>query len=182
MFIPIDAKDSELIDELADLTYVAFKAHAPDWRPTAADARQRVLGASVPDRINRVLLSAEAKPIGWIGVTPIHHGRIWEIHPVAVSHAEQGKGYGRALVNEIEHLARAHGVLGLLVGTSDETGATPLYGVDLYRNPCDVLDKLTGAEKHAVTFWKKVGFTIVGVVPDAEGCGEPAITLAKHVG
>jgi aminoglycoside 6'-N-acetyltransferase I len=181
MHITIDRTDSILVDELARLTYKAFKTHAPDWLPTTADARRRVLQAAAPDRINRVLLNPHAKPLGWIGVTPINHGRIWEIHPLAIAPAEQGKGYGSMLVNEIEWLAQLHGVLGLLVGTSDETGATPLYGVDLYQNPCELLNRLTCAEQHAVTFWRKVGFTVVGVLPDAEGRGRPGITLAKRV-
>ncbi len=182
MYITIDPTDPIQIDELARLTYDAFKTHAPDWLPAAADARRRVLQATGADRINRVLLNSDAKPRGWIGVTPINHGRIWEIHPLAVAPAEQGNGYGSMLVREIERLAQLRGVLGLLVGTSDETGATPLYGVDLYQNPCGLLNRLTGTEQHAVTFWRKIGFTIVGVVPDAEGRGRPGITLAKRVG
>jgi aminoglycoside 6'-N-acetyltransferase I len=182
MYTAIDPTDPIQIDELARLTYAAFKTHAPDWLPTAADARRRVLQATAADRINRVLLNSASVPVGWIGVTPINHGRIWEIHPLAVAPAEQGKGYGSMLVSEVERLAQSRGVLGLLVGTSDETGATPLYGVDLYQNPCALLNRLTGAEQHAVTFWRKVSFTVVGVVPDAEGRGRPSILLAKRVG
>ena len=182
MFITIDPTDPALVDELAQLTYVAFKVHAPNWLRNETDAKRQVLKATETDRINRVLLSPKATPIGWIGVIPINHGRIWEIHPLAVSPAEQGKGYGRTLVLEIERLAEEQGVLGLLAGTSDKTGATPLYGIDLYQNPFKVLKKLNGAENHPVTFWKRAGFTVVGVVPDAEGRGKPAISLAKRIG
>jgi hypothetical protein len=38
MYTTIDPTDSIQIDELARLTYAAFKTHAPDWLPTAADA------------------------------------------------------------------------------------------------------------------------------------------------
>lgn len=182
MFITIDSTNSVLIDELAHLTYLAFKVHAPSWLPSEADARRQVLRATEPDRISRVLLSPHATPIGWIGVIPIHHGRIWEVHPLVIAPAKQGQGYGSMLVREVERLAATRGILGLMAGTSDETGATPLYGSDLFRNPFAGLSKLTGAENHPVTFWTKVGFTIVGVVPDAEGRGKPAITLAKRIG
>ena len=171
-----------LINELAHLTYLAFKAHAPNWLPSETDAKRQVLRATESDRISQVLLSPDATPIGWIGVIPIHHGRIWEIHPLAVSPTKQRQGYGSMLVREVERLASERGVLGLMAGTSDETGATPLYGIDLYQNPFAVLSKLTGAEHHPVTFWRKIGFTIVGVVPDAEGRGKPAISLAKRIG
>lgn len=101
---------------------------------------------------------------------------------MTIAPAEQGKGYGSMLVNKIERLAQSRGVLGLLAGTSDETGSTPLYGVDLYQNPCELFNRLIGAEQHVVTFWRKVGFSVVGVLPDAEGRGRPGITLAKRVG
>jgi aminoglycoside 6'-N-acetyltransferase I len=182
MFITIDSSNVALINELAQLTYLAFKVHAPNWLPTATDAKRQVLRATETDRINRVLLSPHATPIGWIGVIPINHGRIWEIHPLAIAPAQQGHGSGRMLVQEIERLAAEHGVLGLMAGTSDETGATPLYGIDLYQNPFEVLNKLDSTENHPVVFWKKIGFTIVGVVPDAEGRGKPAISLAKRIG
>ena len=182
MLIPIDPANLALIDALAHLTFWAFKVHAPNWLPSEADARRQVLSATAPDRINRVLLSPQATPLGWIGVMPINQGRIWEIHPLAIAPDQQGHGYGRMLVQAIERLATERGVLGLLAGTGDTTGATPLYGMDLYQNPCAGVHKLSGRENHPVTFWQKIGFTIVGVVPDAEGRGKPAITLAKRIG
>lgn len=182
MLIPIDSANLALIDTLAHLTYWAFQVHAPSWLPSEADAKRQVLRATETDRINRVLLSPQATPRGWIGVIPINDGRIWEIHPLVVAPDQQGHGYGRMLVQEIERLAAQRGVLGLLAGTSDETGATPLYGIDLYQNPFAGLNKLSGRENHPVTFWQRLGFTIVGVLPDAEGRGKPAITLAKRIG
>lgn len=182
MFITIDSTNVALINALAHLPYLAFKVHAPSWLPSEADATRQVLRATEPGRINRVVLSPDTTPMGWIGVIPINHGRIWEIHPLAIAPAQQGHGYGTMLVQEIERLAAERGVLGLLAGTSDKTGATPLYGIDLYQNPFDVLNQLSSVENHPVVFWTKIGFTIVGVVPDAEGRGKPGISLAKRIG
>ena len=39
--------------------------------------------------------------------------------------------------------------------------------------------KTTGA--HPLGFWQRVGYTVVGVVPDAEGPGKPTILLAKRI-
>lgn len=128
-----------------------------------------------------MLMDANDNPLGWIAAIPLNHGRIWEIHPLVVSVAEQGKGYGRALVMAIEHLAHQKGVLGLSAGTSDETGATTLYGVDLYQNPLAALAHLQSHQTHPYEFWIKMGFTVVGVMPDAEGRGKPGIHLAKRI-
>lgn len=170
-----------MIDRLAQLTYEAFKQSAPSWLPTLADARRQVLNALAVDRICRVLMDANDNPLGWIAAIPQNHGRLWEIHPLVVSVEAQGKGYGRALVREVERLAQQQGVLGLFAGTSDETGATSLYGVDLYQNPLAALAKLQSYQPHPYQFWLKMGFTVMGVTPDAEGRGKPGIHLAKRV-
>ena len=175
------SEESMLIASLTQLTYDAFKQPAPSWLPTLAHAQRQVLNALASDRICRVLLDANDNPLGWIAAIPLHHGRIWEIHPLVVAVAEQGKGYGRALVKEIERLAQQKGVLGLSVGTSDETGATTLYGVDLYQNPLAALAHLQSHQPHPYEFWIKMGFTVVGVVPDVDGRGKPGIHLAKRV-
>jgi aminoglycoside 6'-N-acetyltransferase I len=175
------AEEIVLIDCLAQLTYSAFKSHAPNWLPTVEDARKQVLKALAPNRICRVLLNPGDHPLGWIAAIPLHHGRIWEIHPLVVSIPEQGKGYGRTLVRDLERLVQQAGALGLIAGTSDETDATTLYGVDLYKNPLDALANIRSKRKHAYEFWLKIGFSIVGVMPDAEGRGKPAILLAKRI-
>jgi aminoglycoside 6'-N-acetyltransferase I len=56
-----------------------------------------------------------------------------------------------------------------------------LYGVDLYENPLGALANIRSKRKHAYEFWLKIGFSIVGVMPDAEGRGKPAILLAKRI-
>jgi aminoglycoside 6'-N-acetyltransferase I len=180
--VAINPEDNRLIDNLAQLTYEAFKLHAPSWLPTLADARRQVLKSIVPDRICRVLIGSNDEPVGWVGVIPIHHGRIWEIHPLAVSVREQGKGYGRILVTEVQQLAERQGVLGLVAGTSHETGATSLYGIDLYDDPLEALKTLTCGTHHPLGFWMRIGFTVVGVMPDVDGRGKPGISLAKRIG
>lgn len=180
-FCSIDLANTAQIDALAHLTFEAFKLYAPTWLASTSDAEQRVRQATEKDRLNRVLVDADDQPKGWIGVIPMNHGRIWEIHPLVISPESQGQGNGRMLVLEVERLAKKCGVLGLVAGTSDETGATPLFQIDLYTNPLKAMSMLTGSENHPVAFWMKIGFRVVGVLPDAEGRGKPGITLAKRV-
>ena len=56
-------------------------------------------------------MNSQNHPVGWIGAIRQNGGRVWEIHPLMVTKSEQGKGFGRALVNDIEELAQAAGVL-----------------------------------------------------------------------
>ena len=68
------------------------------------------------------------------------------------------------------------GALTLLVGTSDEMARTSLAGQDLFRDPIGALRDLQPTGHHPLGFWKRVGYTVVGLVPDAEGPGKPQDT------
>lgn len=179
----IDLVEDEtgLIEQLAHMAHAAFQTHAPGWLPTVQDARDEVLESLEPKKVSRVLIDENRQPLGWIGATSQSGGRVWEIHPLAVAPAAQGRGYGRALIADIEVLAHAAGVLTLLVGTSDATDATTLSGVDLYADPATAIAGIRALRDHAYRFYLRLGFTVVGIVPDADGIGKPGITLAKRV-
>ncbi len=75
--------------------------------------------------------------------------------------------------------AREQGAYTLRVGSDDEVGMTSLANVDLYS---DLPSKLAGAwsgSRHPIGFYRRVGFSLVGVIPDANGPGKPDIILAK---
>ena len=44
------------------------------------------------------------------------------------------------------------------------------------------LSRLAPTKGHPYTFYQKAGFTVVGVVPDADGFGKHDILMAKKVG
>ncbi len=93
----------------------------------------------------------------------------------------KANGYGRVLIEDIERHAREQGVLTLWAGTSDEMGLTNLADVDLYADPAGAISDIASIKPHAWEFWASVGFTVVGLMPDAEGRGKPSIVLAKRV-
>ncbi|MEJ6950359.1 hypothetical protein [Natronospora cellulosivora (SeqCode)] len=69
------------------------------------------------------------------------------------------------------------------LGSDDEDGSTSLSNVNLYD---DLYNKLRNIEKnnnhHPFEFYQKIGYKVVGVLPDANGIGKPDIFLAKRVG
>jgi aminoglycoside 6'-N-acetyltransferase I len=56
-----------------------------------------------------------------------------------------------------------------------------LGGVDLYPNVWEHIANIKNLGRHPYEFYQKVGFVIVGVVPDANGPGKPDIYMAKRV-
>ena len=93
----------------------------------------------------------------------------------------QGKGIGRALVTDLEHQVRERGGITISVGTDDEDNMTTLSGIDLYPNVLEHLGKIRNQKGHPYEFFQKLGFAIVGVMPDANGPGKPDIYMAKRV-
>lgn len=174
--------DKDLIDALAVLSVRASTTHAPNWLRTTDDAYATIHEALEPEKTCRALLD-EGNPLGWVAAGPAW-GRIWELHPLLIDPDHQKRGYGRLLANDIEQFAVAAGALTMELSTSDTTDATNISGIDLYADPfvalsrIDVVDQDVG---HSYQFWIKVGYTIVGVLPDAEGPGMPSITLSKRL-
>jgi aminoglycoside 6'-N-acetyltransferase I len=175
--VDLTALDRAQLDQLAALTFEAGSQHSPSWLPTLDAARETIDEAR--DKFARVLLDDHAIPLAWIAAGH-DWGRIWEIHPMIVGLAHQRRGYGRLLVREVAAQARAAGALTLMLSTSDLTRATSLSGVDLFDEPLRRLAELQ-VDDHPVVFWQRLGFRIVGVTPDAEGPGQPSITLAKRL-
>jgi aminoglycoside 6'-N-acetyltransferase I len=84
-------------------------------------------------------------------------------------------------VADLELRVRARGGLTLWVGTDDEIGMTSLAGVDLYPNVLEHLARIQNLKGHPYEFYQKLGFAVIGVMPDAKGWGKPDIYLAKRV-
>ena len=119
--------------------------------------------------------------IGWIGGIAMYSGHVWEIHPLVVAAEHRHQGVGRALVRDLENIVRAKGAITLWVGTDDENHETSLSIVDLYADIPGAIRDVRNLREHPYEIWVRLGFKIVGVMPDANGLGKPDIFLAKRV-
>lgn len=178
------ASDQRLHKEVADLLVRGFREGSPGAWPglDLAVALDEVRESLEPGRLSRVAVDGGGAPLGWIGGRPAYDGRVWDLHPLVVRPDVRRRGIGRALVGDLEARVRERGGLTVLVGTDDEAGATSLAGVDLYQ---DLVTHLAGARvvtAHPLAFYRALGYTLVGVVPDANGPGKPDLLLAKRVG
>lgn len=179
--IDLDANNAALVRQVAALLVEGFKEHWPDAWPTTEAALEEVRASVGPGRISRVAVAESGAVLGWIGGISQYSGHVWEIHPLVVSPAHQGKGIGRALVADLEQLVRGRGALTLWVGTDDEDHQTTLSEVDLYPNIPERIANVRNLKHHPYSFYQELGFVIVGVMPDANGPGKPDIYLAKRV-
>lgn len=171
-----------MIDQTAALLLAAFADQGTyDWDA----AREEVAESLQPGHISRVALAGDGRVVGWIAAIP-QYGEPpavtgWELHPLAVHPDYQGQGVGRALVADLEQQVAARGGVTLFAMTDDEDGRTSLGGVDLYPDPLVHLQKIDDRGGHPFAFYRKCGFAVAGVIPDANGPGKPDIILAKRV-
>jgi len=119
--------------------------------------------------------------IGWIGAMRTYsHG--WELHPLVVDPPHQRRGVGSALLAQLESRARAEGVITLYVGSDDDYGGTNLFGRDVFPNVLGHAVSIEPAGRgHPVTFYRRHGYQIVGLLPDVSGPGRPDILMAKRL-
>lgn len=167
--------------EAAAALVAGFREHWPTAWPDLAAALQEVEKALAPERICRAAFDTQGILLGWIG--GFHsYAFVWELHPLVVVPSAQGRGVGRALVADFEREVARRGGLTIQLGSDDENGLTSLSGVDLYPDVLDRLRAIRNAGRHPYEFYQKCGFSVVGVIPDANGLGKPDILLAKRVG
>ena len=178
--VDLRALEPAALEQLARVSLPAALEHAPAWLPDLDAAREEISDALQPGVIARVLLDPDGAPIGCVAVKHAWDG-VWELHPLIIGITHQQRGHGRRLVRDIERLAAAQGGLTMTLSTSDTVGATSLSGVDLYDDPIGRLAAIEIRKPHAVEFWCRIGYRIVGVVPDAEGVGKPCIHLARRL-
>lgn len=179
--IDLRPDDTALIEQVAAIMVAAFGEHAAsDW-PDLDAAREEVHESFGPERISRVAVDEQGQALGWIGAMSQYDGHVWELHPLVVRVDQQRRGVGRALVADLERQVHERGGLTILLGSDDTNQQTSLGGIDLYPDVLDRLRNIRNLRDHPFAFYQKLGFTIVGCVPDANGFGRPDIIMAKRV-
>ena len=175
----LTARDGARIEAAARLLHTAF-SRLGAWT-TMAEARQEVVQSFGADRVSRVAVDSDGAVIGWIGAIRDYDGLAWELHPLVVDESWRRQGVGRALVTDLEALLATRGALTLWTGSDDLAGETSLSGADLYKALPEALGALRSWGFHPLPFYRRLGFQVIGVMPDANGPGRPDIFLGKKL-
>lgn len=175
------AGDEPKIQQVARLIVEGFKEHWPDAWPDLNSALQEVQESFGADRISRIAVGDSNQVLGWIGGIKRYDGNVWELHPLVVGTEFRRQGIGRSLVADLAAEAKNRGGIVLWLGTDDEDNQTTLSGINLYPNVWEHIAKIRNLRGHPYEFYQKMGFAIVGVMPDANGIGKPDIYMAKRL-
>lgn len=167
-------------DAAARLLTSAFLARGNSAWPTF-DSAQKELEECLasPNLCLGVFIDDELA--GWVGLRPMYD-KTWELHPLVIATEHQGKGLGRQLLQAIEQEAIDKGLLGIMLGTDDEHDQTSLSQQTLNGdNLLNAMQHLTNLNHHPFEFYQKCGYSLVGVVPNANGKNKPDIWMWKDL-
>ena len=170
-----------MLSQAASLLLLCFAENWPEAWPDRQAALQEVQEALQEGHICRGAFGGDGQLLGWIGGQSSYHGRVWGLHPLAIHPSWQSRGIGRRLVADFEDQVRQRGGLTILLGTDDQNGMTSLSGIDLYPDLWEQIENIRNQRRHPYEFYQKLGYTITGVIPDANGRGKPDILMAKRV-
>jgi aminoglycoside 6'-N-acetyltransferase I len=179
--IDLTADNEDAVQQAAALLVAGFARDWPGSWPDMPSALEEMHTMLTADRICRIALEENGQVIGWVGGLPEYNGNVWELHPLVVAEGWRGRGVGRALVHDLEARCRERGGVTMILGTDDVSDMTSLSGVDLYPDPCRHIANIQNLRRHPYEFYQKLGFSIIGVIPDANGPGKPDILMAKRI-
>jgi aminoglycoside 6'-N-acetyltransferase I len=179
--VDLRSDNSKAIEQAASMLVSAFKVHCPNACPDMQSALKEVEEATQPGKIVRAAVDEDGAVLGWIGAISEYDGHAWELHPLVVRPDLQGNGVGKALVADLDQQVKLHGGGTIYLGTDDEDGMTTLADKDLYDDIPGNLTNIRNLKNHPYDFYLKQGFSIVGVIPDANGHGKPDIIMAKRL-
>ncbi|MEP4546716.1 MAG: AAC(6')-Ia family aminoglycoside 6'-N-acetyltransferase [Saccharospirillum sp.] len=177
----IELSEKPALHEVAATVLMeAFLAKGNNAWPTLERARKTVDECiAVPNVCVGVLSNGTLA--GWGGLRPMYD-KTWELHPLVVAPAFQGLGVGRELMLALEQRARAIGLVGIVLGSDDEFFETSLSHVDIHGgNALVELQQLTNVNHHPFEFYQKCGYSVVGLIPNANGKNKPDIWMWKDL-
>jgi aminoglycoside 6'-N-acetyltransferase I len=173
--------DEKALHQVAEILVAGFMDHWPNAWPDIESGLEEANKSLESGKISRIASDENGNIVGWIGAIPEYNNNAWELHPLVVHPDYQGRGIGKALVVDLEAQVRARGGKTIYLGTDDEDSMTSLSGVDLYSGLWEHLANIQNLKGHPYEFYQKQGYSIVGVIPDANGLGKPDIIMAKRV-
>jgi aminoglycoside 6'-N-acetyltransferase I len=178
MLVDLASQPQRILEAAAQLLVTEFEAPS-GW--ANVDAAQVEVARVLQVGIARAAL-LDDQLVGWVGGLPEYHGRVWELHPLVVRREYRDRGIGRSLVVALEAEVAARGGLTITLGTDDDAGTTSLADIDLYADLPGALRELRDlGRRHPFQFYRRLGFTVTGVMPDANGVGRPDIYMSKRV-
>ncbi|EME8080826.1 aminoglycoside N-acetyltransferase AAC(6')-Ii [Enterococcus faecium] len=169
-----DRNNPVLKDQLSDLLRLTWPEEYGD---SSAEEVEEMMN---PERIAVVAVDQD-ELVGFIGAIPQYGITGWELHPLVVESSRRKNQIGTRLVNYLEKEVASRGGITIYLGTDDLDHRTTLSQTDLYEHTFDKVASIQNLREHPYEFYEKLGYKIVGVLPNANGWDKPDIWMAKTI-
>ncbi len=127
----------------------------------------------------RVAIDEKGTIAGWMAATREHpHG--WRAMPLVVRRDLRRRGVGRALIADLSAFVAADGPGTVYAALPGEV-RTSITGRPLFPSVLGRVLDVSSPDDHPLAFYRRVGFEVVGVLPDVVGPGTHELLLAKPV-
>jgi len=175
------ANEENHIRQVAELLKDGFSDTGTEAWQTIEECLKDVRDSLGDKKISRIALGAEKEMLGWAAGAPLYGNVTWELEVIVVERGNRNKGIGSGLLGDFESEVKLRGGLNVFLGTDDENFRTSIGGTELYPDPLSHLSYLQNINQHPFEFYKKRGYTVVGVLPDANGIGKPDIFMSRRL-
>lgn len=157
--------------------YLIKEAFPQAYSDCAGEEIQRCLDSE------RIALGAVDgdKLLGFVGAIPQYGITAWELHPLVVDKEYRKRNIGSLLCEELERRVKEKGGLTIYLGSDDEFSSTSLSDTDLFQDTYEKISNIMNIKYHPYEFYQKIGYKIIGVIPDANGLGKPDIWMGKSL-
>jgi aminoglycoside 6'-N-acetyltransferase I len=82
----------------------------------------------------------------------------------------------------LEIIAQEKGLIGIFAGSDDETNKTSLSEIEITKdNIFEEIKRIKNYKNHPYEFYIKCGYSIIGIIPNANGPKKPDILLWKDI-
>lgn len=132
-------------------------------------------------KISRICVDDSKQVLAWTIGEEIYKGHTWELELLVVRRDSKLKGIGKKMLEDFEDEVQKRRGTVVFLGSDDENNRTSLGGIELYPNPLEHLANLKNQGGHPYEFYQKCGYTITGLIPDANGFGKPDIWMTKRI-
>lgn len=172
--VPLQKDNPKYIGQAANLLIEAFPQSYADC------AKEEIMRCLQEGKVCIVAVEDD-NIVGLVGAMPQYKKTGWELHPLVVKKEYQRRGVGKSLCFELEKRLKEQGCVTIYLGSDDENGSTTLANTNLFEDTYQKIITIKNLKNHAYEFYQKIGYQIVGVIPDANGIGKPDIWLAKSL-
>ena len=174
-------EDENLNRQMAEILLDGFSDTGTEAWQAIEECEKEVADSLDEKKISRIAIDDEGEVLAWTIGEEIYTNYTWELALLVVRRDAKQKGIGRKMLEDFENEVLKRGGSVVFLGSDDENNRTSLGGIELYPNPLEHLAKIKNLGGHPYEFYQKCGYTIIGVIPHANGFGKPDIWMTKQI-